>query len=63
MRVASISKSITMAVVAKLWQQDSLSFDVPIQQYVPDFPKKYFNGEEVVSCIIFLLQVVNHPFT
>ena len=67
MRIASISKSITMAVVAKyknisidskiliilssflqrLWQEGKLSFDKPIQEYVPEFPEKYFDGEKV----------------
>lgn len=47
MRIASISKSMTMAVVAKLWQEGSLSFDLPVQHYVVEFPEKDFNGERV----------------
>lgn len=48
MRIASISKALTMTVVARLWQENQLSFDVPIHQYVPTFPKKSFDGEEAI---------------
>ena len=47
MRIASISKSITMTAVAKLWQEGSLSLDKPVQEYVPQFPVKLFDHEEV----------------
>ncbi|PSN47530.1 Serine beta-lactamase-like protein LACTB [Blattella germanica] len=47
MRIASISKSMTMAVVARLWQEGKLDLDKPVQDYVPSFPKKKFNKEEV----------------
>ncbi|CAB3373142.1 Hypothetical predicted protein [Cloeon dipterum] len=47
MRIASISKSMTMAMVAKLWQDGKLDIDKPVQDYVPTFPKKTFNGEKV----------------
>lgn len=47
MRIASISKSLTMAVVAKLWEDGKLDLDAPIQKYIPSFPVKTFNGEEV----------------
>ncbi|XP_041355824.1 serine beta-lactamase-like protein LACTB, mitochondrial [Gigantopelta aegis] len=47
MRIASISKSITMTAVARLWESGKLDLDAPIQQYVPDFPEKTVNGEKV----------------
>ncbi|GFV34880.1 serine beta-lactamase-like protein LACTB, mitochondrial [Trichonephila clavipes] len=57
MRIASISKSITMAAVAKLWEQGKLDLDKPIQEYVPSFPLKSFNGKPVtITC----RQLVSH---
>ncbi|XP_056428820.1 serine beta-lactamase-like protein LACTB, mitochondrial isoform X2 [Hyla sarda] len=47
MRVASISKSFTMAAVAKLWEEGRLDLDAPVQEYVPEFPEKEFEGEKV----------------
>nr|CAD7459355.1 unnamed protein product [Timema tahoe] len=47
MRIASISKSMTIAVVAKLWEDGKLDIDKPVQHYVPSFPKKTFDGNEV----------------
>lgn len=47
MRIASISKSMTMAIVGKLWQDGKLDLDKPVQNYVPTFPKKNFDGKEV----------------
>ncbi|OCT87109.1 serine beta-lactamase-like protein LACTB, mitochondrial [Xenopus laevis] len=47
MRVASISKSFTMAALAKLWEEGKLDLDAPVQQYVPEFPEKEFEGEKV----------------
>lgn len=55
MRIASISKSMTMAVVAKLWEQGKLDFDKPVQQYVPQFPEKTFDGKKVNSKYIMNL--------
>ena len=46
-RIASISKSITMTKVAKLWESGSLDLDKPVQYYVPDFPEKTYNGHKV----------------
>ena len=39
-RIASISKPITAAAVAKLYSQDLLDVDASVQQYVPEFPEK-----------------------
>lgn len=46
-RIASISKSITMAAVAKLWENGDLDIDKPVQFYVKEFPDKYWNGQKV----------------
>ena len=48
MRIASISKSITMAIVAKLWEDRKLDIDLPVQHYVPDFGEKFYNGKKVI---------------
>ena len=47
MRIASISKSITMATVAKLWESGKLDLDKPVQDYVSSFPEKKFENEKV----------------
>lgn len=39
-RIGSISKPFTAAAVAHLFEQDALDPDAPVQQYVPEFPKK-----------------------
>jgi serine beta-lactamase-like protein LACTB len=39
-RIASISKSLTMALVGRLMEQGVLDLDAPIQRYVPSFPDK-----------------------
>lgn len=57
MRIASISKTLTMAVVAKLWQDGKLDLDKPVQSYVPSFPTKTFNKEQVT---ITTRQLVGH---
>ncbi|GCC47754.1 hypothetical protein chiPu_0032015, partial [Chiloscyllium punctatum] len=47
MRIASISKSLTMTAVAKLWEAGKLDFDAPVQKYVPEFPEKEYEREKV----------------
>ncbi|KAK3917440.1 Serine beta-lactamase-like protein LACTB, mitochondrial [Frankliniella fusca] len=47
MRIASISKSLTMAALAKLWESGKIDLDQPVQLYVPKFPKKTFEGKPV----------------
>ena len=47
MRIASISKTITMAVLAKLWQEGKVDLDKDISEYVPEFPRKTVDGKEV----------------
>ena len=40
MRIGSISKSVTAAGLALLYEQGRLDLDAEVQQYVPAFPKK-----------------------
>ncbi|XP_053450360.1 serine beta-lactamase-like protein LACTB, mitochondrial isoform X2 [Nycticebus coucang] len=47
MRIASISKSLTMVALAKLWEEGKLDLDIPVQHYVPEFPEKEYEGEKV----------------
>ncbi|XP_074090437.1 serine beta-lactamase-like protein LACTB, mitochondrial isoform X2 [Macrotis lagotis] len=47
MRIASISKSLTMVAIAKLWEEGRLDLDIPVQKYVPEFPEKEYEGEKV----------------
>lgn len=39
-RIASISKPITAVAMARAYEQGKLELDVPIQKYVPNFPRK-----------------------
>ncbi|XP_067291873.1 serine beta-lactamase-like protein LACTB, mitochondrial isoform X1 [Pseudorasbora parva] len=47
MRIASISKPLTAAAVARLWEEGKIDLDAPVQKYVPEFPQKQFEGENV----------------
>lgn len=47
MRIASISKPLTTAAAARLCEEGKLDLDVPVQKYVPEFPQKQFDGEDV----------------
>ncbi|KAK9952509.1 hypothetical protein ABG768_018347 [Culter alburnus] len=47
MRIASISKPLTAAAVARLWEEGKIDLDAPVQKYVPEFPQKEFEGENV----------------
>lgn len=42
-RIASISKSLTAAALAKLFDDGKLDFDESIYTYIPDFPKKKYD--------------------
>ncbi|MCL4130030.1 UNVERIFIED_CONTAM: hypothetical protein GTU68_063889, partial [Idotea baltica] len=55
LRVASISKSLTMVAVGQLIEEGKLDLDAPIQKYVPTFPKKIVDGEEVTITTRHLL--------
>ncbi len=39
-RIGSISKPLTAAAVAQLYEQGRLDLDAPVQQYIPSFPEK-----------------------
>lgn len=47
LRIASISKPLTSAAAARLWEEGKLDLDVPVQKYVPEFPQKQFEGQDV----------------
>ncbi|EDV25757.1 uncharacterized protein TRIADDRAFT_12911, partial [Trichoplax adhaerens] len=47
MRIASISKPISAAIIAKLWEDGKLDLDAPISKYVKDFPDKTFDSQPV----------------
>lgn len=55
MRIASISKSITMAMLAKEMENGKVDIDLQVQSYVPEFPKKYWEGKEVIITVRQLL--------
>ncbi|XP_046890112.1 serine beta-lactamase-like protein LACTB, mitochondrial isoform X1 [Hypomesus transpacificus] len=47
LRIASISKPLTTAAAARLCEEGKLDLDAPVQKYVPEFPQKQFEGEDV----------------
>ncbi|KAM9351653.1 serine beta-lactamase-like protein LACTB, mitochondrial [Symphorus nematophorus] len=47
LRIASISKPLTSAAAARLCEEGKLDLDVPVQKYVPEFPQKQFDGQDV----------------
>ncbi|XP_078718185.1 serine beta-lactamase-like protein LACTB, mitochondrial [Lampetra fluviatilis] len=57
MRVASVSKSLTTAALARLWEAGKVDLDAPVQTYVPDFPEKEFQGQKVT---ITPRQILSH---
>lgn len=48
MRIASISKPLTMVALAQLWEQGKLDLDKPVQHYVPSWPDKVYKGKKVL---------------
>lgn len=48
-RIASVSKLITAAAMAKLYEQGRLDLDAPIQKYAPTFPDK---GNTITSRLL-----------
>ena len=60
LRIASISKSVTAVMVAKLWEDGRIDLDQRVQHYLPDFPQKYYMNEKVTyfSCVYFLLLIL-----
>lgn len=57
MRIGSISKPIAMMSLAKLLEEGKIDLDKPIQEYVPSFPQKTYNGKPVV---VTLRHLVSH---
>ncbi|KAI2648248.1 Serine beta-lactamase-like protein LACTB, mitochondrial [Labeo rohita] len=55
MRIASISKPLTAAAVARLWEDGKIDLDAPVQKYVPEFPQKQYEGENVTITSRMLL--------
>ncbi|XP_073724924.1 serine beta-lactamase-like protein LACTB, mitochondrial isoform X1 [Misgurnus anguillicaudatus] len=55
MRIASISKPLTAAAVARLWEEGKIDLEAPVQKYVPEFPEKQFEGEDVTITSRMLL--------
>uniref|UniRef100_A0A1I7S6X8 Beta-lactamase domain-containing protein n=1 Tax=Bursaphelenchus xylophilus TaxID=6326 RepID=A0A1I7S6X8_BURXY len=47
MRIASISKPVTATIAAKLVDNGALDLEKSIYEYLPDFPKKKWDGKEV----------------
>ena len=48
MRIASISKPLTMVAIAQLWERGKLDLDKPVQHYVASWPNKVFKGQKVL---------------
>ena len=55
MKIASLSKPITMAIVAKSVQQGQLTWDDRVAKHVAYWPQKHWNEEKVV--VIYLLYI------
>ena len=55
LRIASISKSMTAAMLGKLIEEGRIDIDLPIQTYVPNFPEKSVDGKKVVITTRHLL--------
>lgn len=47
MKIASISKPITIVLMAKEWEKGTLDLDADVRQYVPYWPDKCWDGEKV----------------
>jgi len=58
MRIASISKPLTMVAIAQLWEQGKLDLDKPVQHYVPSWPDKVFKGQKVLHCIAKIAHLI-----
>jgi len=47
MRIASISKPLTMAVLGRLWEEGKVDLDSSVRNYVPQWPIKTIDGAVV----------------
>ncbi|GFO10578.1 serine beta-lactamase-like protein lactb, mitochondrial [Plakobranchus ocellatus] len=55
LRIASISKSFTAVIVAKLWEDGKIDLHKTVQSYIPEFPEKRFKDEKVDITVSHLL--------
>ena len=51
MRIASISKTLTMTVLAKLWEEGKVDLDADVRDYVPEWPEKTVDGQRVTLTV------------
>lgn len=49
MRVASVGKTFTMAIAAKLMQKQRLDLDKDVAEYVETWPQKSYDGKKVTG--------------
>lgn len=61
-RVASVSKPITAAAMARLVEEGRLDLDAPVQRYVPSFPRKP-EGEVTSRLVAGHLAGIRHYLT
>jgi serine beta-lactamase-like protein LACTB len=54
-RIGSLSKLLTTAAAARLYEQGLLDLDAPIQQYVPAFPAK---SEKITARLLLVTSAV-----
>lgn len=47
MRIASISKCLCAVAAMQLWEDGLLDLDASVHSYVPEFPSKMYEGNEV----------------
>lgn len=48
MKIASVTKPITTALLAREWERQKLDLDKDVQQYVPYWPEKHWAGDKVI---------------
>ena len=51
MRIASISKTLTMTVLAKLWEEGKVDLEADVRDYVPEWPEKTVDGQRVTLTV------------
>jgi len=59
-RIGSISKPMTMAMLGRLMEDNKIDLDLPVQTYVPNFPKKEVGGKEVITIKIECYRLENN---
>ena len=63
MRIASVSKPITVAIAARLWERQLLDIDATIERYVDDWPTKTYRESKVMQNIASLLEYLEKEGT